>query len=358
MIHKNNVKNKKILFDEITSLEDLFLAWDGFKCGKEGRLDVQKFFLNLERNIFNLCEKLKSGTYQHCAYTSFLVCDPKPRNINKAEVVDRVVHHLIVKHIEPLFENSFIFDSYSSRIGKGTHRGVSRLKSFCLKLTRNKTRTAWALKCDIRKFFDSVDHEILISILRDKIRDEKLMEIIEKIIRSYSTKPGKGIPLGNLTSQIFSNIYLDRLDQFMKRNLRTKYYLRYADDFIILDVKKERLEKLVPVLNDFLERDLKLQLHPNKLIIRKIHNGIDFLGYVVYPTHIILRTKTKRRMLLKIADKKRELDAGIISAETFDNTLQSYLGMLTHCRGDGIRDEVDRITDDWCYLNFIVEHIY
>jgi len=200
-----------------------------------------------------------------------------------------------------------------------------------------------------------VDHDILISILRDKIRDEKLMEIIEKIIRSYRTKPGKGIPLGNLTSQIFSNIYLDRLDQFMKRNLRIKHYLRYTDDFIILDVKKERLEKLVPVLNDFLEQDLKLQLHPNKLIIRKIHRGIDFLGYIVYPTHLILRTKTKRRMLRKIAAKKRELDVGIISAETFDNTLQSYLGMLTHCRGEGIRNEVNRITDDWGYLNFIVE---
>ncbi|PJA90531.1 MAG: hypothetical protein CO137_00070 [Candidatus Magasanikbacteria bacterium CG_4_9_14_3_um_filter_32_9] len=355
MIHKNDVKNKKILFDEITSLEGLFSAWEGFKRGKEGRLDVQKFFLNLERNIFNLYEKVKSGTYQHSAYTSFLVCDPKLRNINKAEVVDRVMHHSIVKHIEPLFEKSFIFDSYSSRIGKGTHRGVERLKSFCLKLTKNKTRTAWALKCDIRKFFDSVDHDILISILRDKIRDEKLMEIIEKIIRSYSTKPGKGIPLGNLTSQIFSNIYLDRLDQFMKRNLRIKHYLRYTDDFIILDVKKERLEKLVPVLNDFLEQDLKLQLHPNKLIIRKIHRGIDFLGYIVYPTHLILRTKTKRRMLRKIAAKKRELDVGIISAETFDNTLQSYLGMLTHCRGEGIRNEVNRITDDWGYLNFIVE---
>lgn len=355
MIHKNDVKNKKILFDEVTSLEGLFSAWDGFKRGKEGRLDVQKFFLDLERNIFDLCEKVKSGTYQHSAYTSFLVCDPKLRNINKAEVVDRVMHHSIVKHIEPLFEKSFIFDSYSSRIGKGTHRGVERLKSFCLKLTKNNTRTAWALKCDVRKFFDSVDHDILITILRDKIRDGRLMEIIEKIIRSYETLPGKGIPLGNLTSQIFSNIYLDRLDQFIKRNLRAKHYLRYADDFIILDAEKERLERLVPVLNDFLERDLKLQLHPSKLIIKKIHSGIDFLGYIVYPTHIILRTKTKRRMLRKIAAKKRELDAGIISAETFDNTLQSYLGMLTHCRGEGIRNDVDRITDNWCYLNFIVE---
>jgi hypothetical protein len=254
-----------------------------------------------------------------------------------------------------LFERGFIFDSYSSRIGKGTHKGVARLKSFCLKLTRNNTRTAWALKCDIKKFFDSINHDILTALLREKVRDERVAEIIEKIIRSYETKSGKGIPLGNLTSQLFSNVYLDRLDQFAKRDLRIKYYLRYADDFIILDTEKERLEKLVPVLSDFLENNLKLQLHPDKLIIKKIHSGIDFLGYIVYPTHIILRNKTKKRMLKKIAAKKMELDTGIISAETFDNVLQSYLGMLAHCRGTGIRNEIDRSTDDWCYLNFIAE---
>ncbi len=343
MKHKIKVKNKKIFFDSVASLEGLFLAWEGFKRGKESRLDVQKFFLNLESNIFELYEKVKNGTYQHSAYTSFFVCDPKLRNINKAEVADRVMHHLIVKHIEPLFERSFIFDSYSSRIGKGAHRGVKRLKSFCLKLTKNQTKTAWALKGDIRKFFDSVDHNILIFMLRAKIKDEKLMDIIEKIICSYNTKPGKGIPLGNLTSQIFSNIYLDKLDQFMKRDLGIKYYLRYADDFVILDEKKERLENLVLVLKDFLENSLKLQLHPTKLTIRKIHHGIDFLGYIVYPTYIILRTKTKRRMFRKIAIKKKELEAGMISVESFNNTIQSYLGMLTHCRAERIRNQVEEI---------------
>lgn len=355
MIHKDEIKDKIILFDEVTSLEGLFSAWGEFKRGKEGKLDVQKFFLDLERNIFELHEKVKSGTYEHSAYTSFLVCDPKLRNINKAEVMDRIMHHSIVKNIEPLFEKTFIFDSYSSRMGKGTHRGVERLRKFCLKLTRNGTAAAWALKCDVRKFFDSMDHDLLISFLREKIKDEQLMEIIEKIIRSYHTGPGKGVPLGNLTSQLFSNVYLDKLDQFVKRELRVKHYLRYADDFIILDTEKEQLEKLVPVLGDFLENSLRLQLHPNKLTIRKIHRGVDFLGYVVYPTHKILRTKTRNRILKKIEAKKKELDAGIISAEAFDNTLQSYLGMLTHCRGAGIRNEIERITDDWCYLNFIAE---
>jgi retron-type reverse transcriptase len=265
------------------------------------------------------------------------------------------MHHLIVRNIEPLLESSFVFDSYSSRIGKGTHKGVERLKKICLKLTRNNTRTAWALKCDIRKFFDSIDHSILIALLRERVRDKRILEIVEKIVRSYETKPGKGVPLGNLTSQLFSNVYLNKLDQFVKRELRINHYLRYADDFVILDVEREKLERLVPVLSNFLENSLKLQLHPEKLTIRKIHKGIDFLGYVVYPTHVILRNNTKKRMLKKIAAKKMELDAGIISAETFDNILQSYLGMLTHCRGKGIKNEIDRITDDWCYLNFVSE---
>jgi len=340
---------------EIITIPNLLFAWEEFLLGKKKRVDVAIFQDHLMNNIFSLYRELKTKKYQHGGYQAFKISDPKPRDIHKATVSDRLLHHLLYQETYQYFDQQFIYDSYSCRLGKGTHRAVRRLSEFADKVSQNKRRTVWIFKCDIRKFFDSVDHDILISILRDKIRDEKLMEIIEKIIRSYSTKPGKGIPLGNLTSQIFSNIYLDRLDQFMKRNLRIKHYLRYTDDFIILDVKKERLEKLVPVLNDFLEQDLKLQLHPNKLIIRKIHRGIDFLGYIVYPTHLILRTKTKRRMLRKIAAKKRELDVGIISAETFDNTLQSYLGMLTHCRGEGIRNEVNRITDDWGYLNFIVE---
>jgi retron-type reverse transcriptase len=324
-------------------LEGLFSAWGEFKKGKIGKLDVQQFFLELETNIIGLFRKIKEGEYKHSKYISFFICDPKLRNINKAEVEDRVLHHSIVNHIEHLFEKSYIFDSYSSRDNKGTHRAIKRLKKFCLTLTRNKTRTAWALKCDIKKFFDSIDHEILLSLVREKIKDKRLMDIIEEIIRSYNKKPGKGIPLGNLTSQLFSNVYLNKFDHFVKRELRVKYYIRYADDFVILNTERKQLEKLVLILSDYLETKLKLNLHPDKILIRKIHQGIDFLGGVVFPTHIILRTKTKKRMLRKIKSKKRELRAKLIDKKSFSQSLQSYFGILKHCRGRGIRKKIYEI---------------
>jgi retron-type reverse transcriptase len=346
MIHNlniNNVNDKKTAYDSVTSLEGLFSAWSEFKKGKIGKLDVQQFFLELEVNLIGLFRKIKSGNYKHSNYISFFICDPKLRNINKAEVSDRVLHHSIVKHIEPLFERSYIFDSYSSRDDKGTHRAIKRLKKFSLTITKNKTKTAWALKCDIKKFFDSIDHEIMLLLVREKIKDRKLMEIIEEIIRSYSKKPGKGIPLGNLTSQLFSNVYLNKFDHFVKRELKVKHYIRYADDFVILDTNRERLEKLVPVLDDFLETRLKLTLHPDKIIIRKIHQGIDFLGAVVFPTYIILRTKTKNRMFRKIKARKKELRAGLIDRKTFSQSLQSYYGMLTHCRGKKNKNKILKI---------------
>lgn len=343
MIHKSNIRNKKIIFDSVTSLPGLFSAWHEFRKGKESKLDVQQFFLDLEINIISLFRRIKTGIYKHSNYISFFICDPKLRNIHKAEVTDRVLHHSIVRHIEPLFEKSFIFDSYSSRDDKGTHRAIKRLKKFCLIITKNKTKTAWALKCDIKKFFDSIDHEILLSLAREKVRDEKLMDIIEEVVRSYKKEPGKGIPLGNLTSQLFSNVYLNQFDHFVKREARIKYYLRYADDFIILNTEKEQLEKLVPILNDFLETKLKLHLHPDKIFVRKIHKGIDFLGCVVFPTHIILRTATKKRMFRKIRIRKKELETGVIDKKAFNQSLQSYFGMLTHCRGRGIWKEITNI---------------
>lgn len=343
MIHKSGVRNKKIIYDEVTSLPGLFSAWNEFRKGKERKLDVQQFFLDLEANIISLYRIIRSGLYKHSNYISFFICDPKLRNIHKAEVTDRVLHHSIVRNIEPFFEKSFIFDSYSSRDGKGTHRAIKRLKNFCLTLTKNKTRTAWALKCDVKKFFDSIDHEILLSLVRKKVKDAKLMDIIEEIVRSYNKEPGKGIPLGNLTSQLFSNVYLSQFDHFVKRELRAKYYVRYADDFILLNDEKEQLEKLLPIINNFLETKLKLHLHPGKVFIRKIHQGIDFLGCIVFPTHIILRTKTKRRIFRKIKARKKELEMGKIDKKSFNQSLQSYFGILTHCRGRGIRKELDEI---------------
>lgn len=180
-------------------------------------------------------------------------------------------------------------------------------------------------------------------MIEKKIKDAELINIIEKIIRSYNKEPGKGIPLGNLTSQLFSNAYLNQFDHFVKRELRVKHYVRYADDFIILSREREYLEKLAPTLNKFMETKLKLCLHPSKIVIRKIHQGIDFLGVIVFPTHIILRTKTKNRMFRKIKARKKELELGFIDKKSFSQSLQSYFGILTHCRGRGIKKEIEKL---------------
>jgi RNA-directed DNA polymerase len=320
-------------------LENLFLAWQEFRRGKRNKQDVQEFEFALEDNLFKLHHELKNKTYRHSHYTAFNVCDPKLRRIHKACVKDRVLHHAIFRILYPIFDKTFIFDSYSCRVEKGTHRAVLRLEQFCRKVSRNNYRIIYVLKCDIKKFFDSIDQEILLKIIRKKIDDKHALWLIERIIKSFR----RGLPLGNVTSQIFANIYLNELDQFIKHKLKEKYYLRYCDDFIILSEDKTYAEDMIYVISEFLGRDLKLELHPDKIIIRKARRGVDFLGYVVLPYHRILRTKTKRRILKKIACKEKDLENGLISEKSFNQNLQSYLGILKHCRGYKIENQIIKI---------------
>jgi len=320
-------------------LENLFLAWDEFKNGKRKKFDVQQFEYNLEDNIFQLRQQLKAKTYCHSHYTSFYVNDPKLRHIHKACVRDRVLHHAVFRTLYPIFDRIFIFDSYSCRTGKGTHRAVNRLQKFARKVSKNNTEHCYILKLDIRKFFDSIDHGILISLIKKKISDENVIWLIEKIIKSFSALPNKGLPLGNITSQLFANIYLNELDKFIKHELKEKYYTRYCDDFTILNNKKEYLEELILQINNFLKKKLKLSLHSDKIEIRKYNQGIDFLGYVSFPYHRILRTKTKKRMFRKIEQKINELKQNKISDESFNQTIQSYLGILKHCESHKLKNE-------------------
>lgn len=318
----------------------MFRAWNEFKKGKEKKLEVQQFGIDLEDNLFALHEQLTGGFYKHADYTSFFIQDPKLRHIHKAYIRDQLLHHAILRIIEPIFEKQFIHDSYSSRKGKGTHRAVKRLRRFAWKLSRNNTRTVWILKCDIKKFFDSVDHDTLKNLLRKEIYDARTLELIDEIITSYCSKTGKGIPLGNVTSQLFSNVYLNPLDQFIKRILRQKYYVRYADDFIVLGRDQQHLQELMPTINEFLKEKLALGLHPQKICVRKWNQGIDFLGYISFPHYTIVRTKTKRRIFQKLKTKKKELVKGFIDNQSFNQTVQSYLGILKHCRGEGIRRKI------------------
>lgn len=270
-------------------------------------------------NIFALYESLKDRTYQHGSYHPFKINDPKPRDIHKATVRDRLLHHALYGTLYPFFNRTFIADSYSCRKDKGTHRAVQRFRIMANKVSKNDTRTCWVLKCDIRKFFASIDHEILKAILSSYIKDTRIIDLLSRIIDSFcSTAPGKGLPLGNLTSQLLVNIYMNEFDQFAKHRLKAKHYIRYADDFVILSDKKEVLYDLLPQIRDFLHKRLSLSMHPNKVYIKTYAAGIDFLGWVQFPNHSVLRTPTKRRMIRSIRDNQNE------------NSLQSYKGMLSH----------------------------
>lgn len=329
-------------------MQNLFAAWREFKRGKTGKLEVQEFAFNLEDNIFRLHRELRQKIWRPDSYTAFYVRDPKLRHIHKATVRDRVFNQALFRILYQIFDKGFIADSYSCRNRKGTHRGVRKLESHIKKVSYNYTRPAFALKCDVRKFFDNIDHEILFGIIQKKVTDPDILSLIHMILWSFETKLGVGLPLGNVTSQLFANVYLNELDQFVKHTLKAKYYVRYCDDLIILDMDQDILQKHISHIDTFLKNKLRLSLHPHKIIIRKCTQGIDFLGYVVLPKRTALRTKTKKRILKKIKFSKIQMSRNVITPETFDQTLQSYLGMLTHCVGHKIRQKIETISPLHC----------
>ncbi|MEK7606163.1 MAG: reverse transcriptase/maturase family protein [Patescibacteria group bacterium] len=304
-------------YKDIISVENLLGAWREFLKGKRSKNDVQDFQWKLMDNILKLHHDLAQRTYCHGGYDAFNISDPKPRNIHKATVQDRLLHHAIYRKLYLYFDKRFIADSYSCRLNKGTHKAIERFKQFGYRVSKNNTRTCWILKCDIRKFFASVDHQILIQILEKHIFDRELLGLLKEITGSfYVGRLGVGLPLGNLTSQLFVNIYMNEFDQWMKHIVKAKYYIRYADDFVVLSHDKDYLTELIPRIADFLEERLKLAPHPDKVFIKTLASGVDFLGWVHFPDHRVLRTTTKRRM-------SRRLEK-----EFSFRTTQSYLGLL------------------------------
>lgn len=275
---------------------------------------MQNFARNLADNIILLHLDLANFTYQHCGYEAFKISDPKPRDIHKATVRDRLLHHAIYKQLYPFFDKTFIADSYSCRNDKGTHKAVNRFRSMAQKVSKNNTKTCWVLKCDIKKFFANIDHEILKSILARYILDQNILWLLNGVIDSFNTTKNKGLPLGNLTSQLFVNMYMNEFDQFVKQQLKQKYYIRYADDFVFMSADQQELINIIPLIKNYLSKKLTLQIHPHKISLSTLSSGIDYLGYVHFPRYMILRTKTKNRAL-KLVNSKN---------------LPSYLGVCKH----------------------------
>lgn len=301
-------------------MENLLAAWREFLPGKTNKKDVQTFESRFFNNILTLHEELTSLSYRHGGYHQFSIADPKPRIIHKAQVRDRLLHHALHRLLYPFFEKKFIADSFSCRIEKGTHRALNRFKAMAYQVSKNHTRTCWVLKCDIRKFFASINHQILKNILEKHIEDRNILQLLGEVIDSFNTKDkvGVGIPLGNLTSQLFANIYMNELDQFMKHRIGAKNYIRYADDFVILSEDRNCLLEILPAIENFLHERLKLLLHPDKVFIKTFASGVDFLGWVHFPNHRVLRTASKKRMLKKIKRSPAR------------EPLYSYFGFLKH----------------------------
>lgn len=308
-----------VYYNDIISIENLLKAWEEFLPGKKTKTDVCEFSKNLMENILNLHDDLLNKNYKHGRYKAFNISDPKPRNIHKAIVRDRLLHYAVYRILYPVFDKTFFSESYSCRINKGTHRAMNKFRNFAFKVSKNHHKTIFVLKCDIRKFFASIDHEILLKILDKYILDKDIVWLLSKIIESfYSTKQGVGLPLGNLTSQLLVNIYMNQFDQWIKHRMKVKYYIRYADDFVVFHQDKDYLLEFTLKIADFLEENLKLQLHPNKVFIKTFASGVDFLGWVHFPDHRVLRTSTKKRALKALA-----LGENLSS-------LTSYVGLLKH----------------------------
>ncbi len=324
----------------MVSLPNILQAWKEFKRGKNKNREVAEFSLYLEDNLFKLCDGLASGNYLHDPYTDFYIYDPKRRHIHKASVRDRVLHQAVFRVLYPIFDKHFIFDSYSSRLYKGTHLGVIRLSKAGRKITKNWKYPAYALKCDIRKYFDSIDHEILKNLISKIISEKETLDFISMLLKTFEKSSGKGLPLGNVTSQLFANIYLNEFDQYIKHVLKARHYFRYCDDFVILSPNKDWLEEILPKIRNFVSNRLELQLHPNKISIRKFRQGIDFLGYVVLPHANVIRTKTKNRILRKVEAGMRDFIHGNSDKNSTLGMINSYLGVLSHCRARKIEEKI------------------
>lgn len=327
-------------FEKMISIENILQAWQVFKVGKTTKPDVEIFERNLEDNLFALAFELKNGTYKHSGYKHFVVSDPKKRDINKAEVRDRIVHQILYDYLVELFEPNFIEHSYSSRIGKGTLKAVLQLKKFSEEIAKNNYGNCYAYKCDVRKYFDNINHLILFDILCIKIKDERVRKMLLEVINSFNIVSGKGIPLGNVTSQIFANIYLNELDQYVLKTLKICYYIRYNDDFIMLGLDRKQVCDEAEKAKKFVVQRLSLEIPKEKAVFRKLKWGIDFCGSVILPDAILLRHKTKKGMLKKLAYATLKFNNGDISLSDFTRTYNSYVGLMQHYNCYNLKNKI------------------
>ena len=316
------------LYEQIYSMKNLILAYKKARKGKTRKHYVIEFEENLAYNLKIIHDELRNQTYCPRPLVSFPLRDPKTRIISKAEFRDRIVHHALVNIIEPIFDTAFIIDSCANRKGKGTLFAIKRFELFKRKITNNLKYKAFCLKADIKHYFQEINNKILINSIKRKVKDKKVIFLIRKILASKEKNTRiipqiiieKGMPLGNLTSQFFANVYLHELDYFVKHKLKCKYYIRYVDDFVVLHSCQLQLKTWKICINDFLKLNLGLRIHPDKSRIISISRGIDFVGFRIFYYHKLLRKRNIRNINLKITS----FNEGKIQYEKFVESFQGW----------------------------------
>lgn len=287
---------------QLFSPYNLFRSFEKFKRGKTNKIKLIEFSIDLEKNIFQLCKDINSGIYKPSRPNVFWVKDPKRRRIEAAPIRDRIVHHVLNSFLEKRLDRTLIYNSYGSRKNKGALAAIKKLNVYFRQESKNYSRKIYFLKCDIKKFFDNIDRDLLFSHLSNEInkinmeQDEKEMalKIIKKII-SFNNE--NGLPIGNLTSQFFANFYLNGFDHYVKEKLRVKKYIRYMDDIICISQNRDYLQSLIPFFKNYLFDNLKLELHPQKVKINSSKSGVDFLGYFLKPYFKKLSLVSNKRIL-------------------------------------------------------------
>lgn len=334
------------LWSRFVSFENLLAAYRKARLGKGRRPGVAEFSLHLESELLQLQRELLDGTYRPGEYRLFTIYDRKPRVIAAAPFRDRVVHHAVMKGIEPSLDRTFIADSYACRRGKGVHAAVDRYQTWA-------QTYRYALKMDVRHYFPSIDHDLLKEKLRRRLKDHGVLDLLDRIIDGSPTLasetcyfPGDdlftpltrrvGIPIGNLTSQFFANLYLDDLDHFIKQELQIRPYLRYVDDMVVLGHDKGRLAEIRTAVRDRLAVD-RLRLHPHKAHITRVADGLNLLGYLVYPRRRRLRNDNGHRFARKLRGMARAFGAGRLKWARVVASTQSWIGHAQHADTEGLR---------------------
>lgn len=328
------------LYVQLCSYKNVELAFKNARKGKTQKKYVIDFEKELEHNLRKLQSELIFHTYKPEPLQEFILRDPKTRKINRSSFRDRIVHHALCNIIMPILEKNFIYDSYANRRGKGTFKAIERFDHFKKIVSHNFTRTVFVLKADIRHYFEAVDHDILISLLKKKISDGRVLWLINLIISHYSIKKKKGMPLGNLTSQFFANVYLNELDQFVKHTLKAEYYIRYVDDFVIFSESKEILQMFKDKIDIFLRTRLALELHPDKSKIIPLHRGVEFLGMKIFPHHKRIKTKNLRKFYRKFQGICKAYKEGEVDYDAVYEFVEGWLAYVKNANTYTLRKKV------------------